>query len=262
MDQERSADSFTVTQLKEILKRLDLTTVGIKNELIERLNEQDPSGAWKLLETTGGTQDYVQQEYEEKLGAMAEKNGQAGSRLNQAQEMIRRLEEQLKSLQAAKEELEDRQKELTVMLEKLELSHEMEAAERTKLEQEMRAKQEERIQSVGAKDAEARSLQEEFETAELTQETDRVYEDSSATPHQHRVESMIDLVEAQRILAERFERLKELQKNLPESRDESKETVADQIHRETLRQGRDTYKTCFEIRKGNTKRCVDEFETM
>lgn len=54
------------------------------------------------------------------------------------------------------------------MMEKLELSHEMEAAERAKLEQEIRAKQEEvqRIQSeVEAKDAEARRLQEEFEAA-------------------------------------------------------------------------------------------------
>lgn len=58
--------------------------------------------------------------------------------------------------------------ELTVMMEKLELSHEMEAAERVKLEQEIRAKQEEvqRIQSeVEAKDAEARRLQAEFEAA-------------------------------------------------------------------------------------------------
>lgn len=53
-------------------------------------------------------------------------------------------------------------------MEKLELSHEMEAVERAKLEQEIRVKQEEvqRIQSeVEAKDAEARRLQAEFEAA-------------------------------------------------------------------------------------------------
>lgn len=58
------------------------------------------------------------------------------------------------------------------MMEKLELSHEMEAAERAKLEQEIRAKQEEvqRIQSeVEAKDAEARRLQAEFEAAKYAQ---------------------------------------------------------------------------------------------
>lgn len=58
--------------------------------------------------------------------------------------------------------------ELTVMMEKLERSQEMEVAERMKLETEIRAKQEEvqRIQSeVEIKDAEARRLQEEVEAA-------------------------------------------------------------------------------------------------
>ncbi|XP_076648081.1 moesin isoform X2 [Halictus rubicundus] len=238
-----------------------------------------------------------QQEYEERLRNMAEEMDRRQAELNEAQEMIRRLEEQLKQLQAAKEELEDRQKELTAMMEKLELSHEMEAAERAKLEQEIRAKQEEvqRIQSeVEAKDAEARRLQEEFEAAKLRQEeADRAYQDNSATPHHHHVEeneegeedgeydyiphgdvtkdlatdeSIIDPVEERRTLAERNERLhdqlKALKKDLAQSRDESKETVMDKIHRENVRQGRDKYKTLREIRKGNTKRRVDQFENM
>lgn len=36
----------------------------------------------------------------------------------------------------------------------------------------------------------------------------------------------------------------------------------DKIHRENVRQGRDKYKTLREIRKGNTKRRVDQFENM
>nr|KAF7400037.1 hypothetical protein H0235_015774 [Vespula pensylvanica] len=236
-----------------------------------------------------------QQEYEERLRNMAEEMDRRQAELNEAQEMIRRLEEQLKQLQAAKEELEDRQKELTAMMEKLELSHEMEAAERAKLEQEIRAKQEEvqRIQSeVEAKDAEARRLQEEFEAAKLRQEeADRAFQ-ASTTPHHHHVEeneegeeegedeipncdvtkdlatdeSIIDPVEERRTLAERNERLndqlKALKQDLAQSRDETKETVMDKIHRENVRQGRDKYKTLREIRKGNTKRRVDQFENM
>ncbi|XP_019887342.1 moesin/ezrin/radixin homolog 1 isoform X1 [Ooceraea biroi] len=236
-----------------------------------------------------------QQEYEERLRNMAEEMDRRQAELNEAQEMIRRLEEQLKQLQAAKEELENRQKELTVMMEKLELSNEMEAAERAKLEQEIRAKQEEvqRIQSeVEAKDAEARRLQAEFEAAKLRQEeADRQYQ-ANQTPHHHHVEeneegeeegedevpqgdvtkdlatdeSIIDPVEERRTLAERNERLhdqlKALKQDLAQSRDESKETVMDKIHRENVRQGRDKYKTLREIRKGNTKRRVDQFENM
>ncbi|XP_028982680.1 moesin/ezrin/radixin homolog 1 isoform X3 [Diachasma alloeum] len=236
-----------------------------------------------------------QQEYEERLRSMAEEMDRRQAELNEAQEMIRRLEEQLRQLQQAKEELEDRQKELTAMMEKLERSHEMEAAERAKLEQEIHAKQEEvmRIQSeVEAKDAEARRLQEEVEAARLRQEeADRAFQ-ASTTPHHHHVEenedgedegedeaphgdvtkdlitdeSIIDPVEERRTLAERNERLhdqlKALKQDLAQSRDETKETVMDKIHRENVRQGRDKYKTLREIRKGNTKRRVDQFENM
>ncbi|XP_058790179.1 moesin/ezrin/radixin homolog 1 [Phymastichus coffea] len=235
-----------------------------------------------------------QQEFEERLRSMAEEMERRQAELSEAQEMIRRLEEQLKQLQAAKEELEDRQKELTSMMEKLERSHEMEAAERAKLETEIRNKQEEvqRIQSeVAAKDAEARRLQEEVEAARIRQEeADRQYQ-ANTTPHHHHVqenedgeegedetfhgdvtkelptdESIIDPIEERRTLAERNERLhdqlKALKQDLAQSRDETKETIMDKIHRENVRQGRDKYKTLREIRKGNTKRRVDQFENM
>lgn len=53
-----------------------------------------------------------------------------------------------------------------------------------------------------------------------------------------------------------------LKQDLAQSRDETKETMMDKIHRENVRQGRDKYKTLREIRKGNTKRRVDQFENM
>jgi hypothetical protein len=36
----------------------------------------------------------------------------------------------------------------------------------------------------------------------------------------------------------------------------------DRIHKENVKQGRDKYKTLREVRKGNTKRRVDQFENM
>lgn len=53
-----------------------------------------------------------------------------------------------------------------------------------------------------------------------------------------------------------------LKQDLAQSLDESKETAMDKIHRENVRVGRDKYKTLREIRKGNTKRRVDQFENM
>ena len=56
--------------------------------------------------------------------------------------------------------------------------------------------------------------------------------------------------------------LQALKQDLAESRDDSKQTTMDTLHQENVRQGRDKYKTLREIRKGNTKRRVDQFENM
>lgn len=67
-------------------------------------------------------------------------------------------------------------------------------------------------------------------------------------------------------LAERNERLqnqlRSLKDELSHTRDESGETTMDRIHKENVKQGRDKYKTLREVRKGNTKRRVDQFENM
>ncbi|XP_067008509.1 moesin/ezrin/radixin homolog 1 isoform X2 [Anabrus simplex] len=234
-----------------------------------------------------------QQEYEERLRTMQEEMEKRQQDLEQAQDMIRRLEEQLKMLQAAKEELEARQNELQAMMERLEESKNMEAAERAKLEEEIRAKQEEvmRIQNeVEQKDEETRRLQNEVEDARRKQEeASAALFLATTTPQHHHVEenehdeddelvngdvsrdlptdsNIVDPVEERRTLAERNERLhdqlKALKQDLAQSRDETKETAMDKIHRENVRQGRDKYKTLREIRKGNTKRRVDQFENM
>lgn len=56
--------------------------------------------------------------------------------------------------------------------------------------------------------------------------------------------------------------LQMLSQELAENKDESKVTQNDRLHQENVKQGRDKYKTLREIRKGNTKRRVDQFENM
>ena len=67
--------------------------------------------------------------------------------LTEAQDQIRRLEDQLRQTQAAKDELENGQKELQAMMKQLEESKNMEYQERARLEEEIRAKQNE-VQSI------------------------------------------------------------------------------------------------------------------
>jgi len=58
------------------------------------------------------------------------------------------------------------------------------------------------------------------------------------------------------------QQLKDLSSELNQARDESKLTSEDILHEENLKEGRDKYKTLRQIRSGNTKQRVDEFEAL
>ncbi|KAM8873216.1 radixin-like isoform 1-T1 [Synchiropus picturatus] len=66
--------------------------------------------------------------------------------------------------------------------------------------------------------------------------------------------------------AQKNERVKKqlqtLSSELAEARDESKKTQNDVLHTENVKAGRDKYKTLRQIRQGNTKQRIDEFESM
>ncbi|KAM8916150.1 ezrin a [Spinachia spinachia] len=57
-------------------------------------------------------------------------------------------------------------------------------------------------------------------------------------------------------------RLMALSSELAEARDDNKKTPNDLLHAENVRVGRDKYKTLRQIRMGNTKQRVDEFEAL
>uniref|UniRef100_A0A8C5I0E9 Radixin-like n=1 Tax=Gouania willdenowi TaxID=441366 RepID=A0A8C5I0E9_GOUWI len=80
--------------------------------------------------------------------------------------------------------------------------------------------------------------------------------------------SQIDLrSEEERITeAQKNERVKKqlqtLSSELADARDETKKTQNDVLHAENVKAGRDKYKTLRQIRQGNTKQRIDEFESM
>ncbi|XP_031703722.1 radixin-like [Anarrhichthys ocellatus] len=66
--------------------------------------------------------------------------------------------------------------------------------------------------------------------------------------------------------AEKNQRLQKqllaLSSELAEARDDNKKTQNDLLHAENRRVGRDKYKTLRQIRMGNTKQRIDEFESL
>lgn len=237
----------------------------------------------------------IQAEYEERLKAMQKDMETRQAALIEAQDQIRRLEEQLKETQAAKDELESNQNELQQMMTRLEQSQSMEAEERMRLEDEIRTKQEEvsNIQAqVMNKERENQELQSEMaEARKKHEEATQALIAATTTPRHHHVQEndddeddetvangdnsrdlrnddddINDPVNERLTLAERNERLqnqlKSLKDELSSTRDEAGETTMDRIHKENVKQGRDKYKTLREVRKGNTKRRVDQFENM
>ncbi|GIX88771.1 radixin [Caerostris darwini] len=235
-----------------------------------------------------------QQEYAEKIKQMQEEMENRQKELMEAQDSIRRLEEQLRQVQKSKAELESKQNELEEMLKKLENDKAMEAEEKARLAEAIQMKQQEvmRIQEeVNQKDEETRKLQQEVEEARRRQEEAAAALMDATTPqhlniHEDEHEENDDMVngefgaelscddsinlpkpEEERITQVSKEKhlqdqLKELSKELASSKDETKLTKNDLLHQENVRQGRDKYKTLREIRKGNTKRRVDQFENM
>uniref|UniRef100_A0A8C5PMX1 Ezrin n=1 Tax=Leptobrachium leishanense TaxID=445787 RepID=A0A8C5PMX1_9ANUR len=76
-----------------------------------------------------------------------------------------------------------------------------------------------------------------------------------------------DRNEEQRITeAEKNERVQKqllaLKSELSKAQDESKKTHNDLLHNDNVKAGRDKYKTLRQIRQGNTKQRIDEFESM
>ncbi|XP_041834875.1 radixin-like isoform X2 [Melanotaenia boesemani] len=80
--------------------------------------------------------------------------------------------------------------------------------------------------------------------------------------------SQLDLrsEEARITEAQKNERVKKqlqtLSSELAQARDETKKTQNDMLHAENVKAGRDKYKTLRQIRQGNTKQRIDEFESM
>ncbi|XP_061082245.1 radixin-like isoform X2 [Conger conger] len=78
------------------------------------------------------------------------------------------------------------------------------------------------------------------------------------TDLRHEEERLTEAQKNQRVKLQ----LQTLSSELAEARDDTKKTANDMLHAENVKAGRDKYKTLRQIRQGNTKQRIDEFESM
>ncbi|KAL6100376.1 rdx [Pungitius sinensis] len=95
-------------------------------------------------------------------------------------------------------------------------------------------------------------------TSPLEPEELQEEEEANASGHRSEEECVTETHKNERVKKQ----LQELSSELAEARDDTKKTQNDVLHAENVRAGRDKYKTLRQIRQGNTKQRIDEFESM
>ncbi|XP_075576529.1 moesin isoform X2 [Pelecanus crispus] len=237
-----------------------------KEELMERLKqieEQTKKAQQELEEQTRRAMELEQerkraQEEAEKLAKERREAEEAKEALLKASHDQQKTQEQLASEMA----------ELTARIMQLELARQKKESEAQEWQQKAQMVQED-----------LEKTREELKTAMSTphvtepmhsenEHDDEQDENAAEASAELRSEATIkDRSEEERTTeAEKNERvqkhLKALSSELANARDETKKTANDMIHAENMRLGRDKYKTLRQIRQGNTKQRIDEFESM
>jgi len=278
----RRPDTLEVQQMKAQKKEEEAAKAKEKAELSKEVAARAKA-------------EQMREEMEAKYKEMESKMKKRDQELEEANANIKKLEEQLQELREAKDHLETQQEELKEMMQKLEDAKNLESEERQKMEEEIKLKQEEIEEvrnMVEEREKQTRDLQEEVElskqkleettasfTAAMASQATQNGDASSVSSEEPDHESMssedkensigvpeiiIDPVEEREVGMDKdmTEELQELGKELDEKKTEVNETDATKVFRENLRSGADKYKTLREVRKGNTKRRIDNFENM
>lgn len=236
-----------------------------KEELMERLRQIEEQTRKAQLDLEEQTQRAIELERERR----------------QAQEEAERLERERQAAEEAKATLlkhsEDQQKSQEQLAAELaELSLAINHLEESKKKKEDEAAEWQEKAKLVSEDLE--KTKEELKAAMVNvhvaepvhaeNEHDEEDENSAEASAELKSEAFIkDRSEEERLTeAEKNERvqhhLQTLSSELANARDETKKTQNDMLHAENVKAGRDKYKTLRQIRQGNTKQRIDEFESM
>jgi hypothetical protein len=285
----RKPDTIEVQQMKQQAKEERMQRQMEQERLTKEMNAREAA-------------EQKQREYEEQMNRMREDMERAQRELEIAQETIRRLEQQLSELHEAKRILEEKERELRDLTEQLQSERQMSEEERAKLIDEIQHRESQVTKmrdAVEQKTAETNQLQREVEEYRERQHVQSnvinvasAASSNSSYNHQHissnhfvgehnghddlvdaHVELMVDddinypQTELDRVThteqnVNMKNKLEKLTAELDQARVQDGLSDYDVLHMENKRAGRDKYKTLRQIRGGNTKRRIDQYENM
>uniref|UniRef100_A0A7N6C4V3 FERM domain-containing protein n=1 Tax=Anabas testudineus TaxID=64144 RepID=A0A7N6C4V3_ANATE len=292
----RKPDSIEVQQMKaqakeerlqKKIERDQLESEKKKREAIEKEKEQMEREKKELMmklsqfeETTKRAErgDSSLQSYKAELEEERRKAEQEAARLEAErieaiiakEELARQAEEQIKSQEQLSAELAEYSTKIT-LLEEAKRAKEEEAEtwhSKAKEVEESLIKTKEELQNVMTTANSVPAAASSSSSSSDSESDHEHSEDNSTYSAELQTQGINDhrLEEERLTEAEKNERLQKqlmaLSSELERTRDENKKTQNDLLHAENVRVGRDKYKTLRQIRQGNTKQRIDEFEAL
>lgn len=258
----RKPDSIEVQQMKQQAKEERMLRQLEQERLNREVNAREAAEA-------------KQREYEEELARLRENMERKEREIGRAQEQIKDLEQQLLELSRAKEELQNKERELQDLNYQLQSERLLSEEEKLRL---LNAITESENQvavmrnTVEAKTAETNHLQRQMEHRHVQHIPEHEHNGSddysNANVELYNGESFeasnkeLDRVTATEKNISIKQKLESLTKELDLVKDDRGVTDYDVLHMENKRAGRDKYKTLRQIRGGNTKRRIDQYENM
>ncbi|XP_072914159.1 moesin a [Hemitrygon akajei] len=283
----RKPDTIEVQQMKaqareekhqKQLERAQLENERKKREQAEKDKETIEREKEELMERLKQIEEQTQKAQRE-LEEQTRKALELDQERRSAQEEAERLEQERRTAEETKQALMEQSKNQLKNQEQLaaelsELTSKINLLEETKKKKEDEASEWQQKAAQAQQDLE--KTKEELKVATATPPNLQA-EDERADEHdENNAEASAEL-SSEGTVQDRSEeeRLTEAEKNLrvqkqlqaltselAQARDETKKTRNDVLHAENLKAGRDKYKTLRQIRQGNTKQRIDEFESM
>jgi len=274
----RKPDSIEVQQMKKHSQEerdAELLTVKERKRMKEaqQASEQERKDAEEKLRIAQEELERTkaqQKQIEENLHRMQTEKEESDRKLDELISKQNEQEETMRRLQEEKERVEIEFRK--AQEDHSSMSAEEKAANEARME-EMRREMEEQQRKMNMAQEEHYKQREEIQNLRVTLEQreverqqveDEVKVESADMAHSANIENdrSEEYRETHVTKQDKMEQLSKLSAELAQSKTTEGATMLDNLHAENVKQGRDKYKTLKQIRQGNTKQRVDQFENL